>query len=147
MTHGDASRNKGAGASPNPLGPLLARYERTKTICWRCRRWLTAEADRSQAFKDMLYEAYDKSIWVNARAAIVTWILLGGFLSIPAALPKFQQSNAVQSVVGDGVVLHTIRSVSALCIGTVLLVVGALGILYMWSKQKDNFIWVKDRLF
>ena len=95
----------------------------------------------------MLYDAYDKSILVNVRAAAFTWILLGGFLSVPAALPKIQQSSAVQNLVGDGVVLRTIRSVSVLCVGTLMLVVGTIGIYYMWRKQKDNFIWVKDRLF
>lgn len=152
MTRGGASRHEGAGASPNPLGPLFTRYARTKAIWRRCLDWLTANKERSHAFRDMLYDAYDKSIWVNARAAVFTWILLGGFLSILPALPKFQQSSAVESAVGDGVVLHTIRSASALYyVGAVLLVAGALGIFYMWRKEwreeKENFIWVKDRLF
>ena len=95
----------------------------------------------------MLCKAYDKSILVNAGAAAFTWFLLGGFLSVPAALPKIQRSDAVHSLVGDGVVLRKIQSVSVLCVGTVMLVVGTVGILNMWRTQKDNFIWVKDRLF
>ena len=133
-------------ASKRP-GSLRTKIEKMKAmwVRWHCR--LTAKKDHSADFKAMLYNAYDMSILMNAGAAFSTWILLGGFLSLPAALPKIQRSSAVHSLVGDGIVLHTIQSVSVFSLGTIMLVIGAFGIWVMWWIQKENFIWVKDRLF
>ena len=61
-------------------------------ICLLVRRMLDCGKIRLEYdFSRNIYRIqYDKSILVNAGTAAFTWILLGGFLSVPAALPEVQ---------------------------------------------------------
>ena len=111
----------------------------------------------STSFIKCLVEANEVSIVNNGLAAFFTSVILGGFFTMPNALPKIQHSEAVHSLTSDEAVLHTIQSVSALCAASIMLGFGSIGVLVLWwvmvqwstkrnGSPKYICLWLKARL-
>lgn len=96
----------------------------------------------------MILKAYfEVAEWTNLVAGASNWFLLGGFVTMPNALPKLQNSATVKNIMGDGRLYHAIQSVTALVLGACFWFIGAIGIGTVWWINRGNRVWIKDRLF
>lgn len=87
----------------------------------------------------------------NILASFFTWILLAGFLVFPGTFtsisskldddPQFQENGAASDLLKH--VKHIpLLYVAAFCSG-----IGALGMIWMWWRWRENFVWLLNRIF
>lgn len=86
-----------------------------------------------------------KPYW-NILAAASTWVLLAGFIVLPGTYNNFQKSDTLaeakqdQSDVGNKI-LASISNIGLLVVASILCGMGILGIIGLWWKWKENYVW------
>ncbi|KAF2181265.1 hypothetical protein K469DRAFT_589477 [Zopfia rhizophila CBS 207.26] len=87
----------------------------------------------------------------NIFAFLSTYILLAGYLVFPGTFTTIRNSSAVQGVAGKShsgkTVFRAVQHVSLLVIAAVCCFVGVVGICWLWWTHRDNFIWLKQKIF
>ncbi|TVY86868.1 hypothetical protein LAWI1_G007630, partial [Lachnellula willkommii] len=87
----------------------------------------------------------------NILASFFTWILLAGFVIFPGTFTSLQSldtdtssSNPASSILKS---TTTHIHIPLLVIASTSSILGALGMLYLWSAHRDNFVWLLNRIF
>jgi hypothetical protein len=75
----------------------------------------------------------------NILAASFTWLLLAGYLVLPATF-------AHQTSKAGKLVLRAYQYLPLLWIAAVLCAIGAIGMGWLWWTWNLNYIWLRDRI-
>lgn len=90
---------------------------------------------------DMLLNLDDIPRLHNILAAAFTWILLAGFLIFPGTFTSIS-SQVKQNDQQAAAFLATVKNVQLLIIGGVCSGVGALGMVWLWWRWRQNYVWL-----
>jgi hypothetical protein len=103
--------------------------------------WVRMKIDLRKIYWGILYA----NIVVNV---FIIWLLLSGFLVLPAAFSSLSISRALNSLGNAGkVVLHAVQNISFLWLAGICFVCGVVGLLLIWREYINNYIWLTNRLF
>jgi hypothetical protein len=78
------------------------------------------------------------------------WILLAGFVIFPGTFTSLQSLDNNTEITSSTAASHLLKSVKhipLLVIASISSILGALGMLYLWFRHKDNFVWLLNRIF
>ncbi len=88
----------------------------------------------------------------NILASFFSWILLAGYLVFPGTFTTIQKSKALNSdnedenVVKDAI-LKAVKNVPLLWVAGACCILGGLGMIGLWIKWRDNYVWLINRIF
>ncbi|KAF7313844.1 hypothetical protein HMN09_00541900 [Mycena chlorophos] len=107
---------------------------------------LRREASRNTRYMNMLLALDGIPRLHNMLAGFFTWILLAGFVLLPGTFTSLQNSSASQT--GDGArVLEAIQHLPLFVIAFTCAGIGALGMLWLWWRWNQNYLWLNHRIF
>jgi hypothetical protein len=102
--------------------------------------WVRMKIDLPKIYWGILY--------ANIVVNVFIWLLLSGFLVLPAAFSSLSVSHALNSLGNAGkVVLHAVQNISFLWLAGICFVCGVVGLLLIWREHINNYIWSTNRLF
>jgi len=100
----------------------------------------------SSQYTDMLIESVDSvSFWYTVLSCLLHWIILAGFLVLPATFDDLQKITVGSSAFGHA--LHAVQHVPFLVIGFTCCGIGALGLCILWWRWSHNYIWLLTSIF
>jgi hypothetical protein len=120
----------------------------------QARAILEKAPDRETEYMGMLLhqsQVIEKRPYWNILAAAFTWILLAGFIVLPGTYTNFQKSDVIkaaqqdQSNVGNKI-LASIAHVGLLIVAGILCGIGFLGVMGLWLKWRENYIWLINKV-
>jgi hypothetical protein len=88
----------------------------------------------------------------NIFASFFTWILLAGYIVFPATFTSIQKAEGVSSnnhtenAIKDAI-LKTVKNVPLLWVAGACCILGGLGMLWLWFRWRDNYVWLINRIF
>lgn len=131
----DFSRNEIKRAGPNGRPVLPQRIPSVQT-----------------RYMDMLLAQDQIPRLHNILASLFQWILLAGYLVLPATFNSIKQSKDVQSSSDSGnfaakAALTTVRNVPLLYVGAFCAGVGLLGKAWLWFAHRPNYVWLVNKIF
>ncbi|KAH8585631.1 hypothetical protein B0O99DRAFT_459560, partial [Bisporella sp. PMI_857] len=86
--------------------------------------------------------------FADIYASLLAWLLLAGFIVLPATMTSFRHSRILDNIGNTGEkVLDTIHSIPLLVIAGTSCVCGSLGLFWLCWKNKENHIWLEERVF
>jgi len=89
-----------------------------------------------------------KILYANMLASLFTWLLLAGFIVLPATFASIRNSRALDGMGKAGkAVIGATQNIPLLWIAGICCVCGASGLLWLWWGQSHNYIWLGDRIF
>ena len=89
-----------------------------------------------------------KILYANMLASLFTWLLLAGFIVLPATFASIRNSRALDDMGKAGkVVISAAQNIPLLWVAGICCVCGASGLLWLWWGQSHNYIWLGDRIF
>ncbi|KAH8758836.1 hypothetical protein BGZ57DRAFT_771051 [Hyaloscypha finlandica] len=89
-----------------------------------------------------------KILYANMLASLFTWLLLAGFIVLPATFASIRNSRALDGMGKAGkAVIGATQNIPLLWIAGICCVCGASGLLWLWWGQSRNYIWLGDRIF
>ena len=102
--------------------------------------WVRMKIDLPKIYWGILY--------ANILANLFIWLLLSGFLVLPATFSSLGVSYALNSLGNAGkVVLETVQNISFLWFAGTCFVCGVVGSVLIWRESIKNYIWLTNRLF
>jgi hypothetical protein len=78
----------------------------------------------------------------NLLAAVSTWIILAGFITLPNTFTSLQNSNSLRGNKGGELIQDTIRNIKLLPFAIILCCLGLFSIVFLWIKFQANYIWL-----
>jgi hypothetical protein len=88
-----------------------------------------------------------KIMCANMLASLFTWLLLAGFIVLPATFASIR-NRALEDVGKTGkVVISTAQNIPLLWVAGTCCVCAASGLSWLWWGQSHNYIWLGDRIF
>ncbi|KAJ7176699.1 hypothetical protein C8R46DRAFT_1174264 [Mycena filopes] len=81
----------------------------------------------------------------NMLAAFFTWILLAGFVLLPGTFSSLAGTNVDNA--NERAFIHAIQHVPLFVIAFVCSGIGVLGMLWLWWRWSQNYIWLNNRIF
>ncbi|KAF7894692.1 uncharacterized protein EAF01_010142 [Botrytis porri] len=81
-------------------------------------------------------------------ASFFTWILLAGYIVLPATFTSLQSSRIPTSEISKAgkLILKTYQNLPLLWIAAILCAIGASGMGWLWWMWKMNYIWILNRI-
>lgn len=101
----------------------------------------------SSKYNDLIVESYNTPDKFNILAAASLWTLLAGFVVFPATFTSLQNASSLSSSVPGRVVQRTIQNVPLLVMAVFFLVLGMVGVGWLWQQRRRQYLWLADRLF
>ncbi|KAF2015406.1 hypothetical protein BU24DRAFT_421705 [Aaosphaeria arxii CBS 175.79] len=101
-------------------------------------------------YMDMLLSLDDVPKTHNILASASVWILLAGYIVLPATFNKFQRDTDIDAKANSAfskAALSTVRNVPLLYIAAFACGIGVVGCLWLWWKHRTNYVWVVNRIF
>ncbi|KAE9378220.1 hypothetical protein N431DRAFT_304989, partial [Stipitochalara longipes BDJ] len=83
----------------------------------------------------------------NILASFFTWILLAGFVIFPGTFTSLSTSDKLNDNHTAAEILHSIKHVQLLVIAGVCCGIGAGGMLWLWWRWRENFVWLLNKIF
>lgn len=85
----------------------------------------------------------------NMLASFFTWILLAGFIIFPGTFTSIQSLNVDDPSRSDAEkwILGRVKNVPLLVIAGLCCGIGAAGMIWLWYRWHNNFIWLVNRIF
>ncbi|KAF7312680.1 hypothetical protein MIND_00282400 [Mycena indigotica] len=83
-------------------------------------------------------------LW-NILASFFTWILLAGFVLFPGTFTSLEQNEQLNAIGVTAV--NVVKHVSLYVIAWVCTGIGAGGMLWLWLRWRNNWIWLVNRVF
>jgi len=86
----------------------------------------------------------------NILANFFTWILLAGFVIFPGTFTSLQSFENDSSIPGDATlstIINSIKNLPLLVIAGVCCGIGAAGMLWLWWRWRQNYVWLLNKIF
>jgi hypothetical protein len=83
----------------------------------------------------------------NILASFFTWILLAGFVIFPGTFTSLSASDKLNASHTASEILHSIKHVQLLVIAGICCGIGAGGMLWLWWRWRENFVWLLNKIF
>lgn len=88
----------------------------------------------------------------NILCALFQWILLAGYLVLPATFTRIEESDDVQDSADGGNVaasaaLATVQNLPLLYVGAFCAGIGLLGKAWLWFAHRLNYVWLVNKIF
>jgi hypothetical protein len=86
----------------------------------------------------------------NILASFFTWILLAGFVIFPGtftSLNTLGDNSTIQSNHIASDILKSVKHIQLLIIAGICSGIGALGMVWLWWRWRQNFVWLLNRIF
>jgi hypothetical protein len=89
-----------------------------------------------------------KFLYANMLASLFTWLLLAGFIVLPATVTSIRNSRALDGMGRAGkAVIGATQNIPLLWVAGFCCVCGVSGLLWLWWGQNQNYIWLGDPIF
>lgn len=103
-------------------------------------------------YMDMLLSQDTIPRWHNISASFFQWVLLAGFLVLPATFNSISESDRVQTSSEAGnlaakAALAAVKNVPLLYVGAFCAGVGLLGKVWLWIAHFRNYVWLVNKIF
>ncbi|KIJ62240.1 hypothetical protein HYDPIDRAFT_30509 [Hydnomerulius pinastri MD-312] len=95
-------------------------------------------------YVNMLLALDDIPPLFNLLASFFTWILLAGFVLFPGTFASWKNQPAGDT---ESQILGLIDNIPLYVIAWVCTGIGATGMLWLWWRWQNNYIWVTNRIF
>ncbi|KIK01188.1 hypothetical protein K443DRAFT_99177 [Laccaria amethystina LaAM-08-1] len=83
----------------------------------------------------------------NMLAGFFTWVLLAGFVLFPGTFTSLQNANVPAGGEVGREVLGAVAHVPLFVIAWVCCGIGAVGMVWLWWRWRNNYIWILNRIF
>lgn len=86
----------------------------------------------------------------NILSSFFTWILLAGFIIFPGtftSIAKFQDDPTVQQSKAASELLKDVKDVPLLYIAGFCSGIGGLGMIWLWFRWRENYVWLLNKIF
>ncbi|KAF8581882.1 hypothetical protein K439DRAFT_1392276 [Ramaria rubella] len=83
----------------------------------------------------------------NLASSFFTWILLAGFVVLPAtftSIDDVQEDGRPQIEIN---LLRVVKNLPLFVVAGVCCAIGASGMLWLWKRWSDNYVWLINRIF
>lgn len=106
-------------------------------------------ADQGRRWQELRQRAASVPWHLEFAAALGVWLLLSGFIIVPAAFPAITHSQWLASKVTGEVIQHAVRSVPSLVVALLVFAAGVIVICCLWyhSHRQKNYLWLVNTLF
>ncbi|KAL3449658.1 hypothetical protein BJX65DRAFT_316913 [Aspergillus insuetus] len=88
--------------------------------------------------------------YYNVISSITNWVLLAGYLVIPGTFTSLQKSDLLNDDLSTNetgqAIVASIQNPPILAIACAFLVMGLTGMVWLFWKRRDNYIWLINRL-
>ncbi|KAL2795467.1 hypothetical protein BJX66DRAFT_350479 [Aspergillus keveii] len=88
--------------------------------------------------------------YYNVISSITNWVLLAGYLVIPGTFTSLQKSDLLNDDMSTNetgqAIVASIQNPPILAIACAFLVMGLTGMVWLFWKRRDNYIWLINRL-
>lgn len=81
----------------------------------------------------------------NLLASFFTWLLLAGFVLFPGTFASLQTVSVGGTVTVEA--LHAIQHVSLFVIAWICTGIAAMGMIWLWWKWMNNYVWIVNKIF
>ncbi|KAF8664203.1 hypothetical protein AX16_000766 [Volvariella volvacea WC 439] len=98
-------------------------------------------------YEAMLLALDDIPIFHTILAGFFTWILLAGFLLFPGTFTNLQRARATSGSDIERRVLDAIAHVPLFVIAWLCTGIGAAGMIWLWWRWMNNYIWITNKIF
>ncbi|KJZ68214.1 hypothetical protein HIM_12395 [Hirsutella minnesotensis 3608] len=84
----------------------------------------------------------------NLAASALSWLLLAGYLVLPSTFSSIQKSPLLEkTTLIKNSMDHLARDVPLIVFASIFCLTALAGLLCLWWKHHDNYIWVQRRIF
>ncbi len=130
------------------INGILNNAERRFSVCWKALiSPLTMKTRRQiRAYQNAVIMSREVSVLYNLIAAMSGWFVLAGFVFLPGTFEKISHNSSLNKSQAGGIVLHAVRNIPLLAVGSFCCCVGVTGIGWVWKKVR-NHVWLVDRVF
>lgn len=102
-------------------------------------------------YVDLLVRLDEIPRWHNMLCAFCSWVLLAGYLVLPATFTKVQ-ARVDGEIDGNGNVVTVfvagaVKNVGLLWVAGVCCVIGAAGLVWLWVRWWWHYLWLLNRVF
>ncbi|KAJ6507688.1 hypothetical protein C8R47DRAFT_966016 [Mycena vitilis] len=103
------------------------------------------ESQMNTRYVQMMLAVDEIPAWCNWLANFFTWILLAGFVLFPGTFTNLQQNQELNAlgINADNVIKH----LSLYVVAWVCTCIGTAGMLWLWYRWHENYIWLNTRIF
>lgn len=101
----------------------------------------------SARYEQMVLEAYKIPHRYSIAAAVVSWILLAGFIIFPGTYTSLQESQILDGTEAGKVAARVIQNIPLMGLAITCCTIGSLGISVVWWLFRDNYVWLNDHIF
>lgn len=111
---------------------------------------LTRTSSIQTRYMEMLLSLDEIPRLHNMLASFLTWILLAGFIVFPGTFTSFQQSGVVKGDTKGAVaekILGTVGNVPLLWVAGACCIIGGAGMIGLWWRWSNNYVWLINRIF
>ena len=98
-------------------------------------------------YSAMCTEAEEIGVLYTISAAVFIWLILAGYLVIPNIFTSLQSSKALSGSKGGQVIQSTVQNVQLLPFAGALCLIGTVGISWLWSRWRRNYVWLIRNIF
>lgn len=120
---------------PHPPPPLQAITQSPK------------ESPMQTPYMLMCMQADQGRMRYTICAAVFTWLILAGYLVVPNTFTSLQSSKALSGSKGGQIIQSTIQNVQLLPFAGALCLIGTIGIFWLWSRWRTNYLWLTRNIF
>ncbi|KAJ7768256.1 hypothetical protein B0H16DRAFT_1307858 [Mycena metata] len=135
-----------------PPGTLKASHDRTVFSSRSrdyapkpTRRGLQRADSQNTRYMNMLLALDGIPQLHNMLAAFFTWILLAGFVLLPGTFTSLAGTDVNNA--NEQAFIHAVQHVPLFVIAFVCSGIGVLGMLWLWWRWSQNYIWLNNRIF
>ena len=83
----------------------------------------------------------------NMLASTFTWLLLAGYVIFPGTFATVRESSTLNKIGQAGKIVVHIANLPLLGVAGFFSGAATVGIIFLWRKNRRNWIWLSDRLF
>ncbi|KAH7915554.1 hypothetical protein BJ138DRAFT_1141585 [Hygrophoropsis aurantiaca] len=133
-------------SEPEPLRSTPAKDIHAKDIHRTQRPTLPASSSSQTQtrYVNMLLALDDIPTYFNMLASFFTWILLAGFILFPGTFANLQQQQLADT---EAQILNVVTEVPLYIIAWICTGIGAAGMVWLWWRWMNNYVWVVNRIF
>jgi hypothetical protein len=133
-------------------GVRTIHYQPKKSPTAPSRHGLVRTPSVQTRYMNMLLAIDQIPRFYNILAACSTWLLLAGYLVFPSTFTSLSKSDVLNTDNGEDAVvkkaiLKTVKNAPFLWIAGACCIIGGAGMVWLWVRWRDNYVWLINRIF